>query len=291
MDPAKYYSNPFADDDDVVCFAEIEIEDYSRQQSVDPTPTAALSRQVEWSGRPQLTAGAGTQALQQQLEESEALKSAMKDEYDTLVKCLREDVEVANKANNELLRQQSKLETRILTITLEKENLEWTQKQDKERVTVLEKMLNDLKVELSKGAPNTTRHHDTQQEHPGMGGSQHSPQTQQQTQLKSQTSARNQARESQADATGKRELTYMTEKQKQAAHAEKTFSLQQLEVQLLEHSRSRDNLRGQLQRLESARVRSAVDIRKRAAVEKDLESEEQEIGKIKLAMRGLMAAK
>lgn len=73
--------------------------------------------------------------------------------------------------------------------------------------------------------------------------------------------------------------------QQQKAADEQAAAVKGLEELLQTHCQKRDELATQLQRLESMRMRTVADKRKKAAVETSLEEEEKTIGRVRLELR------
>ncbi|KPA83203.1 hypothetical protein ABB37_02887 [Leptomonas pyrrhocoris] len=86
---------------------------------------------------------------------------------------------------------------------------------------------------------------------------------------------------------GQRRAEAVQEKllQQQQAADEKAAEVRELEELLQTHCQKRDELATQLQRLESMRLRTVAEKRKKAAVETNLEEEEKTIGHIRLELR------
>lgn len=77
----------------------------------------------------------------------------------------------------------------------------------------------------------------------------------------------------------------MTDDEKEQQRARERVVVEQLEAELLDHSKQRDELVSQLQRLQSSRLKTVAQRAKKAAVENDLNTEEHAIGKLRLQLR------
>lgn len=132
----KYYSNPFADDDDEACYAQVDLTEYEAG-----TPSRQLTRQPSTYSSHAPTAGASPVGLQRQLEEAHATNQALHAEYDTFITSLRGELEGANARNNDLLAAQTKLESRLRAATNEKDTAEWALQQERNRAGALEQRL------------------------------------------------------------------------------------------------------------------------------------------------------
>lgn len=91
------------------------------------------------------------------------------------------------------------------------------------------------------------------------------------------------------EPTPKLEKQVAVTKEKPATKKEREEEVHMLEQTLFEHSKLKDELSSQLTRLETTRVRNAVERRKKSVVEQQLEEEEKTIQQIRLKLRNLSA--
>eukprot|EP00796_Vickermania_ingenoplastis_P005912 gene5912-4227_t len=87
--------------------------------------------------------------LRHQMNQVHDSKNTMEEDYEEHIKTLREDLERVNAERNDLLSNQSKLESELRSLRLEKENTAFLYKQEKERNEVLADQVGQLQAELS----------------------------------------------------------------------------------------------------------------------------------------------
>jgi hypothetical protein len=187
MFSSKYYANPFADDDNDLCYGEI----LSDQD--DPTLTTitttnsnngATSSHAEWREKRLGVHSVGSPATQSRRNEPEpasaeippsavrsgedgvglagAASASAADrgrvdtrDYEEYIAELRAELEGANAENNRLTAAQTKAEARARSLLFDKENAEWQLQQEKERSHALAEKVAALEQELEQMASRT----------------------------------------------------------------------------------------------------------------------------------------
>lgn len=299
----EYYSNPFAFDDDRTCFAEIEPDDTAHQAS--PQVKSELS-----------SATAGRQAstplgLQKQLREAAAENQSIRETYEAHIEQLRTELAEMNEENTTFYSTKSKLEAQIRALSLEKESAEWASRREKERNAALEEQVGQLQEELRKtrdqaqamvknlessyaGRSRAASDRDGGRasvplatgvsSDAGIEDEVRSLRPAPSEAASSSFARRGDVRASPLSLQGSGSA-YRSEKDKENERQGQLAVIQRLEAQLLAHNKARDDLMRQLQRSDSMRVRSVADRARKAAMEQELEAEEQAIHSIRLQLR------
>ncbi|KAG5472391.1 hypothetical protein LSCM1_03790 [Leishmania martiniquensis] len=157
MFSAKYYDDPFGDDDNDICYAEIVSEGDDSGVAVDarsrcpfPPPTTALSPAWRCTGET-LKSGCGD-SMEIPLSTAHGSwrgsDQANNVDYESYIELLRTQLKTANADNNRLTVAQTKLESRVRTLLFEKEKAEQQLQQEKERNCALAERVSTLEEEL-----------------------------------------------------------------------------------------------------------------------------------------------
>lgn len=326
---ASYYTNPFAGSDDAMCYAEIDMDEMERAPSTSSTSlsAAATAATIATTSAAAIDAGAAAmQQLRRQLEESQAAQQAIRRQYEDSIAQMRATLMELQEENGQLRASQSGVEAKLAELQLEREDLTWSVRQERERGAALQSRLSALETErdiargrtqsvleqlksmrqpraaVEEAGESSAMLHPAEKEVHSMerrpdpvhmatgvrnsrggGGILHVNTNLQGGQAGGQVSM------SSAAAQGGGYAAEMTESEKERARAQERAAVEQLESELLQHSRARDRLEGELNRLESVRSRTVAQRRHRAEVERELAVEEQRIGQIKLQLRTMAA--
>ncbi|KAG5498672.1 hypothetical protein JKF63_02959 [Porcisia hertigi] len=154
---AKYYDDPFADDDNDICYAEIVSKGDDSDATADARANCPLIPRVAdvsstLGSTNEITksaCGASTEIPFSTANGSQRASSqAGEPEYEGYIEKLRAELKAANADNNRLTIVQTKLESRVRSLSFEKENAEWQLQQEKERSRALAEKVSALEEEL-----------------------------------------------------------------------------------------------------------------------------------------------
>lgn len=334
MFSSKYYDNPFADDDNDLCYGEI-LSDQG-----DTASHSADHSGVEWQEKRSAAFLAGSHASVLRRSNAEASSAEIAPsvarggdvgtrDYEDYIAELRTELESANAENTRLSAAQTKAEARARSLLFDKENAEWQLQQEKERSRALTEKVAALEKELEQLASRTNeavQHRIHVDPHtssdlvttplPERARSMRARAQFEQRQAAYQESRGGSLERDNAGAAGsvatdqsveppgaspnfgltrslrgQRRAEAVQEKileEQRQAH-EQAAAVKALEELLQTHCQKRDELATQFQRLESMRLRTVAEKRKKAAVEASLEEEEKTIGHIRLELRSYSA--
>ncbi|KAK7201052.1 hypothetical protein NESM_000165200 [Novymonas esmeraldas] len=157
MFSAKYYDDPFGDDENDICYAEIVSDGDDGGAAADARarrfsiPLSAASSTAVRRGSESAKAGDGASketplpAAHGSPRPSGRVGNA---DYEAYIEELRGELEAANAENNRLTAAQTKLESRARSLAFEKENAEWQLQQERERNHTLTERVTALEEEL-----------------------------------------------------------------------------------------------------------------------------------------------
>ncbi|KAG5497935.1 hypothetical protein GH5_02729 [Leishmania sp. Ghana 2012 LV757] len=157
MFSAKYYDNPFADDDNDICYAEIVSDGDDSGAAADArsrcafTPsTTAFSPAWRRTGEAaKIGCGDSTEIPLSTVHGSwRGSDQANNVDYEAYIELLRTELKTANADNNRLTVAQTQLESRVRILSFEKEKAEQQLQQEKERNRALVERVSALEEEL-----------------------------------------------------------------------------------------------------------------------------------------------
>ncbi|GET90775.1 hypothetical protein, conserved [Leishmania tarentolae] len=147
MFSAKYYDDPFNDDDNDICYAEVVSNSDAGGAAADADAFGSVLRRTSETAKS--GCGASTEMpLSSVYGSRSGSGQAENQEYEAHIELLRAELKVANAENNRLLALQTKLESRVRSLSFEKENAERQLEQEKERTRVLADKVAALEEEL-----------------------------------------------------------------------------------------------------------------------------------------------
>lgn len=160
MFSSKYYNNPFADDEDDLCYGDILSEQ-------GDAPVNAGRSSAEFREKRPATHVGGTSVSRRNGAESSSTEIPLSavhgadernspahrgqvdaQDYEEYIAELRAELASANAENSRLSAAQTKAETRARSLLFEKENAEWQLQQEKERTRTLAEKVRALEDEL-----------------------------------------------------------------------------------------------------------------------------------------------
>lgn len=158
----KYYEDPFADDENDICYAEIVSNGGGDDGGASaggevlgtsaPMPPSITSFTSAYRRPSEVSRGGCAASTEIPLSAVNPTPRGNgqidDDEYETYIELLRAELEEANKENNRLTTAQTKLESRVRSLTFEKENAEWQLQQEKERSAALGNRVETLEKEV-----------------------------------------------------------------------------------------------------------------------------------------------
>lgn len=182
MFSSKYYDNPFADDDNGLCYSEILSDQGEQPANHDNSNSnnhinsnAGHSSPDSREKRPNAASAGSPAALSRrngaEAPNTEIALSAVRsgdewgpagqrggadaNDYEDYIAELRAELEGANAENNRLTAAQTKAEARARGLLFDKENAEWQLQQEKERSRALAEKVAALEEELEQMASRT----------------------------------------------------------------------------------------------------------------------------------------
>ncbi|CCW68058.1 unnamed protein product [Phytomonas sp. Hart1] len=305
MEISKYYNNPFKDNNDAVCYAEICPEEVDiRTPSLSPAALISQHHQDLQSchyedtlskicldsnpenmpfseSRPRNSGNMFVQSSQEELQHANNTLHTMQNEYENLIESLRVQLASSENAEREVKNEYTKLKDSMESSLLEKGQLKETLERQQKQNDLLQSRITELEAQLKSRESHTSVESATtlvcQRE------SSETPQPRRDPrEIRPATDERSNAAK---DPRAYKQRALLSQPTKPESDTRPVMSEKELETELLRNSQARDALVGQMQRLESLRTRTAATIRERSTTQKKLEEVEKEIGRIRLHLR------
>ncbi|CCW61643.1 unnamed protein product [Phytomonas sp. EM1] len=308
MEISKYYGNPFQDDDDAVCYADISPEEVD----IPTTPTSIVVSMPQhyhdsqphhdgdtfsnlWldlqtgvtplsQSRQKNSNFSSPQRLQEELQQANDKILQMRCEYEDTIESLRAQVASMEDSKRELAAENNRLEKRTESLVLETELLKQSIQAERAHNDKLKGRIADLEARLK-----SLEYHAYQENTTTLVCERAPSISQRRRDWRDAKPATMERSNLVRDSSAHTREPLPLHQARPENDVKRLLSVKELENQLLLHCQTRDTLVGQMQRLESLRMRTAAEIKKKATTQKRLEEEEKEIGRIRLQLRSRMS--